>query len=195
MYSAQNIRYTYITDIRCLYKYLQFYILSWNFINQGFMMYVWCRQKKHNEIFTELSWFRKWFLLREHTFCFYTNPGLLNSAGCASEDSFETVSEPRYQTRIFLEDIWTVSGTDSIQNSCKKKKILYIISYFCCYLLLSCCLLVIISDSVLETVQISWLSILDTRDAVNGPAPGLLRPNLRAGRRQQILPEILPDLR
>ena len=122
MYSAQNIRYTYITDIRCLYKYLQFYILSWNFINQGFMMYVWCRQKKHNEIFTELSWFRKWFLLREHTFCFYTNPGLLNSAGCASEDSFETVSEPRYQTRIFLEDIWTVSGTDRNQNTCQENR-------------------------------------------------------------------------
>ena len=121
MYSAQNIRYTYITDIRCLYKYLQFYILSWNFINQGFMMYVWCRQKKHNEIFTELSWFRKWFLLREHTFCFYTNPGLLNSAGCASEDSFETVSEPRYQARILLEDILTVPGRDQHSEHLPRK--------------------------------------------------------------------------
>ena len=164
---------------------------------------MWYRHKKY-EMFTKLSWFRKWFLREPENIQrvhFVSKPtytlcaGLLNSVGCASENSFETFSEPRYQPGILLEDIWTVSGTDSIQNSCQEKKSLYIISYFCCYLLLSCCLLVIISDSVLETVQISWLSILDTRDAVNGRALGLLRPNLRPGRRQQILPEILPDLR
>ena len=46
--------------------------------------------------------------------------GLLNSAGCASEDSYKTVSESWYQPRILLEDIWTVSGTDRIQNICQE---------------------------------------------------------------------------